>query len=181
MADPTFLREQILLHTNQRKELIPVANGNAPTLPYLLFNARYIGNEIRYMIHNTLQDLGYWSIIVKYLEDVAELDGEKGRFGAVKKRQELIDFVAGMVDQGLELVEQRVKSGVLTDKQLGNFCYRNKVRKLSCLRSKYSMNTIELWRLDRRSACLKGPSRPRTGVCHAVIKSSRRLYAISPT
>jgi hypothetical protein len=90
----------------------------------LLSNARYIDNETCYIIHNALQDLGYWSVLLEYLQDVAELDKEKGRLDTVGKRQQLIDFVAGMVDQGIELIEQRVLTSVATDKRLGKFWYR---------------------------------------------------------
>jgi hypothetical protein len=107
-------------------------------------NSRYIDNETRYIIHNALQDLGYWSVLLEYLQDVAELDKGKGRLDTVEKRQQLIDFVAGMVDQGIELIKQRVLTSVATDKRLRKFWYR----KLSSLSSKVLMKTSGSWGLE---------------------------------
>ncbi|RDB30057.1 hypothetical protein Hypma_013915 [Hypsizygus marmoreus] len=155
-TDPSYLREQIELLAARRYELLPDANGDHPTLESLLADPRFVGQQTRFIIHNNLQDLGYWSIVAEYLKDIADLDEKKGRFGAQKERQKLMNYVAGLVDHAISIVTRRVKRGIVTDKKFGKFWRRSRnypdYRGAECY-----VDEPELRNLDTRSfegACI---------------------------
>ena len=128
--DPSYLCEQILLHAFRATELLPDAKGNRPNVEAMLANPRYLGQQIRFAVHNNLQQLGYWAIIEKFLEDVVELDNDTGRSSTAKRseRLEIMNGVAGMVEQAIEIISTRVRLGILTDPQFRGFWLRKKVR-----------------------------------------------------
>ncbi|KAF4584670.1 hypothetical protein EYR38_001900 [Pleurotus pulmonarius] len=112
-CNPSFLREQIEEAARHRPELFPDAHGRAPKVEALLANPRFVGQLCRFTIHNLLGHLGIWNILGKYLADIQELDERKGRFGAPKRRGELMGYVKFMVEGEMEVVEKRVRHGLL--------------------------------------------------------------------
>ncbi|KAG9223350.1 hypothetical protein CCMSSC00406_0008954 [Pleurotus cornucopiae] len=112
-CNPSFLREQIEEAALHRPELFPDAHGRAPKVATLLANPRFVGQLCRFTIHNLLGHLGIWNILGKYLADIQELDERKGRFGAPKRRGELMGYVKFMVEGEMEVVEKRVRHGLL--------------------------------------------------------------------
>ncbi|KAF9490406.1 hypothetical protein BDN71DRAFT_1454255 [Pleurotus eryngii] len=112
-CNPSFLREQIEEAARHRPELFPDADGRAPKFETLLANPRFVGQLCRFTIHNLLGHLGIWNILGKYLADIQELDERKGRFGAPKRRGELMGYVKCMVEGEMEVVEKRVRHGLL--------------------------------------------------------------------
>lgn len=124
---PVYLREQVELQAAHRHELLPDIDGNAPTLKALLDNPRYVGQQTRYLIHDSLQNLGCWSIIVQYMEDVVDLEKTTGRCGVLTERQEILNCVAGMVEQGIKFALERAKRSIVTDEVMRKYWTRIKV------------------------------------------------------
>lgn len=125
--EPLFLRGEIEAAATSRLELIPDAQGNAQTSAQLLNSSRYVAQQARFTIANTLIAVGKWATIAKYLEDIADLDDEKGRFGAPKRRSELLSCAQFLVDSSLESFEKRVRYGIYTHSTVAKFWVREPV------------------------------------------------------
>ncbi|KAJ7149886.1 hypothetical protein C8R43DRAFT_1107618 [Mycena crocata] len=123
-ADPAFLRKQVETAAEHRPELAPDEQGNGRTPAEILTNPRYVAQQTRFIINNTLTAVNHWMVISKYLADVAALDETKGRFGAQRKREELMSCVNCMLRQAIESTERRVRYGIVVNSHLSKFWCR---------------------------------------------------------
>ncbi|CAA7263864.1 unnamed protein product [Cyclocybe aegerita] len=106
-SDPGVLRDVIREDAYIRSETIPDENGNAPNVETdMLTNASYLAQEVRYIIHNTLLQLGQWHLASDYLKELVEHDETYGREERIVQRQELMNSVRFVVEQGIEIVSK---------------------------------------------------------------------------
>jgi len=149
MIPPSFANKYC--STSRATELLPDAKGNRPNVDDMLANPRYLGQQIRFAVHNNLQQLGYWAVIEKFLQEVVKLDDDTGRPRATQRseRLEIMNGVAGMVEQAIEIFSTRVRLGILTDPKFSGFWLRKEVCALSySLEVRLAESITESRRLD---------------------------------
>ncbi|KAK7437594.1 hypothetical protein VKT23_018492 [Stygiomarasmius scandens] len=106
-TEPGYLYRRIYTDGLTRHEIMPDLNGNAPQLEDLFLNPRFVCQIARFAIHNTVIRAGMWDTVAKYMQEVEKLDAEKGRMGALDKRDELILAVKKIVEASTRNVEDR--------------------------------------------------------------------------
>lgn len=111
--EPGYLRQRVEEEARTRPELVPDANGNAPTPDQLLNIPRFVGQQTRYLIQNHLLHLGTWRVVTEYLKDITLLDEKEGRFGAKARRAELMACVKCLIEQEIEQVSKQVFYGIM--------------------------------------------------------------------
>ncbi|KAF9496282.1 hypothetical protein BDN71DRAFT_1553050 [Pleurotus eryngii] len=112
-TDPEYLRSTVEEAARHRIELLPDEQGNAPNIGTLLSNSRFVGQLVRFTLHNTLMQLGMWAITEKYLSEIQELDDRKGRLGAPRRRHELMSHVKFVLEEQTRVVSKRVRRAVV--------------------------------------------------------------------
>ncbi|KAJ3503640.1 hypothetical protein NLJ89_g8339 [Agrocybe chaxingu] len=112
-SDQGVLRDIIREEAYNRSETIPDLNGNAPNVETdMLANSSYLAQEVRYVIHNTLLQLGQWYLVSDYLKDVVEHDEKYGREERVAQRQALMNSARFVVEQGIEIVSRKAGQAI---------------------------------------------------------------------
>lgn len=112
-SEPGYFRRQVEAAARIRPELIPDANGDAPTAEKLLATPRYIAQQIRYFIKNTLVHLAVWNVVVEYLKDIERLDEAEGVPGQKTMRHKLMGSVKCLIVQEIEKLSARVRYGIM--------------------------------------------------------------------
>lgn len=112
-TDPEYLRETVEEAARYRIELLPDVQANAPSIDTLLSNSRFVGQLVRFTFHNTLMQLGMWTITEKYLSEIQELDDTKGRLGAPRKRNELMGYVKFVLEEQMRVVGKRARRALV--------------------------------------------------------------------
>lgn len=126
-ADPAFLREQVEFAAQHRPELAPDEHGQRRTPAQLLAIPRYVAQQTRFIINDTLTYINQWAVIAAYLAEIAVLDETKGRLGVPRQRAELMACVSSALVRAIETVERRVINGIAVNSHLSKYWCRIKV------------------------------------------------------
>lgn len=127
------LWKQVKSEAHHRLETVPDIHGNHPTGNDLLFRRRYVSQQARYTIHNTLLQAGQWALITRYLGDIVKVEEEVEEEGEgegpweIKRKEELMSYVKSMVEEAIAIVVKGVWRGIVTDSRLGRFWTRDSV------------------------------------------------------
>ncbi|KAJ7906948.1 hypothetical protein B0H13DRAFT_2332997 [Mycena leptocephala] len=128
-ADPAFLREQVEFAAQHRPELAPDEHGQRRTPAQLLAIPRYVAQQTRFIINDTLTYINQWAVIAAYLAEIAVLDETKGRLGVPRQRAELMACVSSALVRAIETVERRVINGIAVNSHLSKYWCRIKDHK----------------------------------------------------
>ncbi|KAL4256394.1 hypothetical protein AB1N83_011550 [Pleurotus pulmonarius] len=112
-TDPEYMRSMVEEAARHRIELLPDEQGHAPSIDRLLSNPRFVGQLVRFTLHNTLMQLGMWAITEKYLTEIKELDDRKGRLGAPRRRHALMSHVKFVLEEQMRVVTKRVRRAIV--------------------------------------------------------------------
>jgi len=98
-TEPGYLRSIIINRVRTTAELFPdEGTGTCPTARALLDSPRYVGMQVRYVVHGALLTIAHWSVLLEYFRDIKALDDEFGRYGKLSKRIPLMCQVKKLMD-----------------------------------------------------------------------------------
>ncbi|KAF4622252.1 hypothetical protein D9613_009014 [Agrocybe pediades] len=108
-TNPTFVQALVRSAAEIRPELIPDKNGETvANLQQMLANAEYLSKEVRYIFHNSLLELGQWSLVTRYLDDIVKLEESGGYKKTEIDRENLLNNARFIVEQAMEIIAGRI-------------------------------------------------------------------------
>lgn len=108
-------------------ETIKNAKGQSQSPESLLAKPLFVAMRLRTTAHNTLLDIGGWSVILEYLREVEKLDREKGRFGALMERGLIIGRVKMLLDHMLDYMFKNFMGNLTREPAFEPFIVRERV------------------------------------------------------
>ncbi|KAI0792342.1 hypothetical protein C8Q75DRAFT_889906 [Abortiporus biennis] len=125
-TDPMFLYTLVVQRAKLSIDLYSDIKGSDPNLTPedYLKRSRYVGMQVRFIVHNTALRVADWSVILEYFKDIKKLDDTFGRFGNLEKRKELMSQVKELIDQiQINNIDKRHEdySGAMLDRDYNRY------------------------------------------------------------
>jgi hypothetical protein len=90
-----------------------------------------MAQELRYTIHNTLLELGQWSLISTYLKDVCDLEEKFGYARSLGDRRRLMNAARDLTEQAMEIAAKRTSHAVTRHPKFEEYFMRKFVSLIS--------------------------------------------------